>query len=155
MISDYVDVHPPAASKKIKARKKSTDLKISTDLKQNLDAKTESKCVIFWKKICPCLSKKEKRSRQIKRAIALFCLCMYCFDVGSDLKVGVDLRNRCHHITGKILQKIISILNVLFFGNIERALLPLASHDMLCIEELHRGVLMVFMLLLCYLRFHK
>ena len=97
MINDYVDVHPPDASKEIKARKK------STDLKQNLDAKTESKCVIFWKKCCPCLSKKKQRARQAKRAIALFCLCMYCFDVGSDLRVGFDLFNRCHHLTGKIL----------------------------------------------------
>jgi len=100
---------PPAPSKKKKARKKSTDLKISTDLKQNLDAKTESKCVKFWKtfccveswkKRCPCVRTKKQRTTQAKRGVALFCLCMYCFDVGSDLSVGFDLLNRCHEITG-------------------------------------------------------
>ena len=98
MISEYVDIHSSAASasKKIKVGKKSRDLKISTD------AKTESKCVIFWK-CCPCLNTKKKRARQAKRAIAFFCLCVYCFDVGSDLRVGFDLKQRCHHLTGNIL----------------------------------------------------
>ena len=98
MISEYLDVHSSAASasKKIKVGKKSRDLKISTD------AKTESKCVIFWK-CCPCLNTKKKRARQAKRAIAFFCLCVYCFDVGSDLRVGFDLKQRCHHLTGNIL----------------------------------------------------
>ena len=110
MISDYVDVHPPAASKKIKARKKSTELKISTDLKQNLDPKTETKCVKFlktfccvesWKKCCPCLRTKKQRELKAKRGVALFCLCMYSYDVGSVLAVGFDLLNKCHYLTGK------------------------------------------------------
>jgi len=101
-VPGQVDGASPAASKKIKVKKKSRDLKNSTDLKQNLDAKTESKskCVIFWKKCCPCLNTKKKRARQAKRAIAFFCLCVYCFDVGSDLRVGFDLKQRCHHLTG-------------------------------------------------------
>ena len=104
-VPGQVDGASPAASKKIKVKKKSRDLKNSTDLKQNFDAKTESKskCVIFWKKCCPCLNTKKKRARQAKRAIAFFCLCVYCFDVGSDLRVGFDLKQRCHHLTGKIL----------------------------------------------------
>ena len=95
-------------SKKKKARKKSTD---STDLKQNLDPKTGTKCVKFlktfccvesWKKCCPCVRTKKQRKLQAKRGVALFCLCMYCYDVGSDLAVGFDLLNRCHERTGNL-----------------------------------------------------
>ena len=49
-------------------------------------------------KSCP----KEKRARQAKHGVALFCLVMYSFDVGSDLSVGFDLLNRCHKSTGNI-----------------------------------------------------
>ena len=95
----------PAASKKKKpekVKKKSTDLEPDLGLQ-----KQDSKCVKFWKtffcvysweKCCP----KEQRARQAKRGVALFCLIMYSFDVGSDLSVGFDLLNRCHYLTGEI-----------------------------------------------------
>ena len=95
----------PAASKKKKPekiKKKSTDLQPDLGLQ-----KQDSTCVKFWKiifcieswkKCCP----KEKRARQAKRGLALFCLVMYSFDVGSDLTVGFDLLNRCHILTGEI-----------------------------------------------------
>ena len=95
----------PAASKKKKPEKIK---KISTDLQPDLGLqKQDSTCVKFWKiifcieswkKCCP----KEKRARQAKRGLALFCLVMYSFDVGSDLTVGFDLLNRCHILTGEI-----------------------------------------------------
>ena len=98
-------VSVPAASKKKKPekiKKKSTDLEPDLGLQ-----KQDSKCVKFWKiffcveswkKCCP----KKQRARQAKRGVALFCLVMYSFDVGSDLSVGFDLLNRCHIITGEI-----------------------------------------------------
>ena len=95
----------PAASKKKKPEKVK---KKSTDLEPNLGLqKQDSKCVKFWKtifcveswkKCCP----QKQRARQAKRGVALFCLVMYSFDVGSDLSVGFDLLNRCHIITGEI-----------------------------------------------------
>ena len=32
-----------------------------------------------------------------KRALAIFGLCTYCFDVGSDIWVTIDLFQRCHY----------------------------------------------------------
>ena len=127
MLGDYVDVHrgsvhPPVTSKKKKARKKSTDdLKISTDFKQDLNQKTEGNCVKFlktfccvesWKKCCPCLRTEKQRKLQAKRGVALFCLCMYSYDVGSDLAVGFDLLNKCHELTGNISFRLIRINSI-------------------------------------------
>ena len=33
----------------------------------------------------------------IKRALAIFGLLTYCFDVGSDIWVAIDLFQRCHY----------------------------------------------------------
>ena len=98
-------VSVPAASKKKKPEKIK---KKSTDLEPNLGLqKQDSKCVKFWKiffcveswkKCCP----KKQRARQAKRGVALFCLVMYSFDVGSDLSVGFELLNHCHIFTGEI-----------------------------------------------------
>ena len=99
---------PPAPSKKKKARKKSTDFEQDLGLQ-----KQDTKCVKFWKtlfcveswkKCCPCLRTEKQRKLQAKRGVALFCLCMYCFDVGSDLSVGFDLLNRCHKLTGELIR---------------------------------------------------
>ena len=95
----------PAASKKKKPekiKKKSTDLQPDLGLQ-----KQDSKCVKFWKTFFCVYSwekcfPQERRARQAKRGLALFCLIMYSFDVGSDLSVGFDLLNRCHVITGEI-----------------------------------------------------
>ena len=105
----------PTASKKKKpekVKKKSTDLEPDLGLQ-----KQDSKCLKFWKLIfCvaswnKCFPKKQ-RARQAKRGVALFCLVMYSFDVGSDLGVGFDLLNRCHEITGKtiVFPRIVSSL---------------------------------------------
>ena len=82
------------------------EIDLKPDLKPDLGLeKQDSKCVTFWKTIC-CVKHWKNRcyitARQAKRGVALFCLSVYSFDVGSDLSVGFDLLNRCHQLTGKI-----------------------------------------------------